>query len=116
MPTVLTGIEIADEIKREVAAQVLSLAAAGVRPGLAVILVGAGTEAAAASEIYVRSKVKTCAELGIYSEMLTPPPTVTTGELLTLVAELNARNEIDGILIQLPPPTPTSTPTACSRP
>ena len=101
---VLNGTEIADEIKREVAEEVRSLASAGVRPGLAVILVGAGTDAAAPSEIYVRSKVKTCGELGIYSEMLTPPQTVTTEELLSMVAELNARNEIDGILIQLPLP------------
>jgi methylenetetrahydrofolate dehydrogenase (NADP+)/methenyltetrahydrofolate cyclohydrolase len=52
----------------------------------------------------VRSKVKTCGELGLYSELLTPPESVTTEELLTLVAELNARDEIDGILIQLPLP------------
>ena len=55
-------------------------------------------------EIYVRSKVKTCGELGIYSEMLTPPESVTTEEMLALVAALNARDEIDGILIQLPLP------------
>ena len=57
-----------------------------------------------ASEIYVRSKVKTCGELGIYSEMLTPPERITTDEMLALVAELNAREDIDGILIQLPLP------------
>jgi methylenetetrahydrofolate dehydrogenase (NADP+)/methenyltetrahydrofolate cyclohydrolase len=58
----------------------------------------------AASEIYVRSKVKSCAELGIWSEMLTPPESVTTEELLELIAGLNARDEVDGILIQLPLP------------
>ena len=104
MPMVLNGVEIAAEIKRDVAEKVEWLAAKSVQPGLAVILVGIGTQAAAASEVYVRSKVKTCAELGIYSEMLTPPETITTEELLGLVAELNARNEIDGILIQLPLP------------
>ena len=104
MPVVLDGVEIAGEIKREVAEEVRGLAEAGVRPGLAVILVGAGTAAAAASEVYVRSKVKTCGELGIYSEMLTPDESVTTEELLAMVAELNAREEIDGILIQLPLP------------
>ena len=104
MPIVLNGVDIAAEIKRDVAEGVERLAAKGVRPGLAVILVGIGTQAAAASEVYVRSKVKTCAELGIYSEMLTPPETITTEDLLGLVAELNARNEIDGILIQLPLP------------
>jgi methylenetetrahydrofolate dehydrogenase (NADP+)/methenyltetrahydrofolate cyclohydrolase len=57
-----------------------------------------------ASEIYVRSKVKTCGELGICSEMLTPPESVTTDEMLALVAGLNERADIDGILIQLPLP------------
>src|ERR1700734_861747 len=97
---VLDGVAIAAEIKAEVAAEVRELAKQGVVPGLAVILVGS----VAASEIYVRSKVKTCGELGIYSEMLTPPESVTTEEMLELVAELNAREDIDGILIQLPLP------------
>ena len=108
-PVRLDGVEIAGEIKREVAARVAGLE---FRPGLAVILVGAGSQAAAASEIYVRSKVKTCAELGIYSEMITPPETVTTDELLRLVTELNERDEIDGILIQLPLPGHVDTKTA----
>jgi methylenetetrahydrofolate dehydrogenase (NADP+)/methenyltetrahydrofolate cyclohydrolase len=97
---VLDGIAIAAEIKAETAVEVRELAAKGIVPGLAVILVGS----VAASEIYVRSKVKTCGELGICSEMLTPPETVTTEEMLELVAGLNARNDIDGILIQLPLP------------
>ena len=104
-PQVLDGVAIAAEIKTEVAGQVAALAAKGVKPGLAVILVGN----VAASEIYVRSKVKTCGELGIYSEMLTPPETVTTGDLLAMVADLNARDEIDGILIQLPLPAHVDT-------
>jgi methylenetetrahydrofolate dehydrogenase (NADP+) / methenyltetrahydrofolate cyclohydrolase len=57
-----------------------------------------------ASEIYVRSKVRTCQELGLGSELLTPPETVTTEEMLALVAELNGRDDVDGILIQLPLP------------
>ena len=69
-------------------------------PGLAVILVGE----VPASQIYVRSKVKACGELGIYSELLTPPESITTEEMLALVAELNARENIDGILVQLPLP------------
>ena len=97
---VLDGVEIAAQIKAEVADEVRSLVASGITPGLAVVLVGH----VAASEIYVRSKVKTCGELGIYSEMLTPPESVTTDEMLALIAELNAREEIDGILIQLPLP------------
>ncbi len=104
MPMVLDGVEIAGEIKAEVAEEVRKLATRGVKPGLAVILVGMGSAEVAASEIYVRNKVKTCGELGIYSEMLTPPESVTTEELLAMVAELNGRDEIDGILIQLPLP------------
>jgi methylenetetrahydrofolate dehydrogenase (NADP+)/methenyltetrahydrofolate cyclohydrolase len=97
---VLNGIEIAAQIKTEVAAEVRGLKAAGISPGLTVVLVGH----VAASEIYVRSKVKTSAELGIRSEMLTPPETITTEEMLALIAQLNARDDVDGILIQLPLP------------
>jgi len=57
-----------------------------------------------ASEIYVRNKIKTCHELGIYSESITPPDTISTAELLAIVVGLNARPEIDGILVQLPLP------------
>ena len=100
MAKILSGIEIAAEIKAEVAAEARALTIAGVTPGLTVVLVGH----MAASEIYVRSKVKASAELGIRSEMLTPPESVTTEEMLTLIADLNARDEVDGILIQLPLP------------
>ena len=99
-PRVLDGVAIAAEIKAEVGTEVQQLVARGIIPGLAVILVGE----VPASQIYVRSKVKTCGELGIYSEMLTPPETITTDEMLALVAGLNAREDIDGILIQLPLP------------
>src|SRR5580698_4073882 len=99
-PRVLDGIAIAGQIKAEVAAEVQELKASGIVPGLAVILVGE----VPASQIYVRSKVKTCGELGIFSEMLTPPESITTNEMLALIAELNAREDIDGILIQLPLP------------
>lgn len=102
---VLNGIEIAAEIKAEVAAEVRALKAVGVTPGLAAVLVGH----VAASEVYVRSKVKTCAELGLWSEMVTPPESVTTDEMLALIAELNARDEVDGILIQLPLPVHVDT-------
>ena len=105
MSRVLDGAAIAAEIKREVATEVAALAKQGIRPGLAAVLVGH----VAASEIYVRSKVKTCAELGLSSEMLTPPETVTTEEMLILVAELNRREEIDGILLQLPLPAQVDT-------
>jgi len=98
--TILDGNKIANEIRAEVAAEVKALSAAGVRPGLAVILVGSNP----ASEIYVRGKVKSSEELGIYSEKLTPAENITTEELLELVLELNQRDEIDGILVQLPLP------------
>jgi methylenetetrahydrofolate dehydrogenase (NADP+) / methenyltetrahydrofolate cyclohydrolase len=100
MARVLDGTAIAAEIKAEVGIEVRSLAACGTVPGLAVVLVGH----VASSEIYVRSKVKACAELGIASWMLTPPESVTTEEMLAIVADLNARDEVDGILIQLPLP------------
>ena len=98
--TVLDGNKIAAEIRAEVAAEVTAMTAAGIRPGLAVILVGHNP----ASEIYVRGKVKSSEEVGIYSEKLTPPDTISTSQLLELVLELNRRDEIDGILVQLPLP------------
>ncbi len=101
MPAIiLDGTKIAAEIKAEVAEDVKELTAAGLRPGLAVVLAGHNP----ASEIYVRNKVKTCEQLGIYSEKHTPADDVTTDELLALVDDLNRRDEIDGILVQLPLP------------
>jgi methylenetetrahydrofolate dehydrogenase (NADP+)/methenyltetrahydrofolate cyclohydrolase len=98
--TVLDGTKIAAEIRAEVAAEVRSMSAGGVRPGLAVVLVGHNP----ASEIYVRGKVKSCEEVGIYSEKHTPPESSSTQDLLALIEELNRREEIDGILVQLPLP------------
>lgn len=69
-------------------------------PGLAVVLVGHDP----GSEIYVRNKVKACAALGIFSEKITPPDSITTAELLAIVDGLNRRPEIDGILVQMPLP------------
>jgi len=97
---ILNGTKIAADIRSEVAVEVKTLAAAGLRPGLAVILAGNNS----ASEIYVRGKVKSCEELGIHSEKLTPPESVSTEELLGLVRDLNRREDIDGILVQLPLP------------
>jgi methylenetetrahydrofolate dehydrogenase (NADP+)/methenyltetrahydrofolate cyclohydrolase len=97
---ILDGKKIASDIRSEVAAEVKIMAAAGARPGLAVVLVGHNP----ASEIYVRGKVKASEEVGIYSEQHTPPETATTAELLALVEDLNRRAEIDGILVQLPLP------------
>lgn len=98
---ILDGSKIAQEIRTEVAAEAKAMAMAGVRPGLAVVLVGHNP----ASEIYVRGKVKACEEVGIYSEKLTPPEAVSTAELLDLIEDLNRRDDIDGILVQLPLPS-----------
>lgn len=100
MAKVLDGAAIAAAIKKEVAEEVRALATKGIRPGLAAVLVGH----VPASEIYVRSKVQTCAELGLFSDLITPPDTVTTEEMLDVVRSLNDRDDIDGILIQLPLP------------
>jgi methylenetetrahydrofolate dehydrogenase (NADP+)/methenyltetrahydrofolate cyclohydrolase len=100
LATILDGAAIAAAIKQEVAEEVKKLAAQGVRPGLAAVLVGH----VPASEIYVKSKVQTCAELGLYSDLLTPPDTVTTEVMLDVVRGLNDRDDIDGILVQLPLP------------
>ena len=97
---ILDGTKIAGEIRAEVTAQAKALALSGVRPGLAVVLVGHNP----ASEVYVRGKVKSSLEVGLYSEQLTPAESVTTEELLALIAGLNRRDEIDGILVQLPLP------------
>jgi methylenetetrahydrofolate dehydrogenase (NADP+)/methenyltetrahydrofolate cyclohydrolase len=101
MPAViLDGTKIAAQIKTEVAEEVKELTAAGLRPGLAVVLAGHNP----ASEIYVRNKVKSCEQVGIYSEKHTPLDSATTQELLALINDLNERDEIDGILVQLPLP------------
>lgn len=97
---ILDGTKIAAEIRAEVAAQAKALALSGVRPGLAVVLIGHNP----ASEVYVRGKVKSSLEVGLYSEQHTPSENSTTEELLALIADLNRRDEIDGILVQLPLP------------
>src|SRR6266436_496893 len=96
----LDGIKIADDIKREVSAEVQTLKEGGIQPGLAVVLVGDD----AASSAYVNMKAKTCEQLGIYSRKLTVPGAVTTEQLLSEVKKLNEDDAIDGILVQLPLP------------
>lgn len=100
MAQILDGKRIRDEILAEGKPRVDALIARGRPPGLAVVLVGHDP----ASEIYVRSKVKACADLGIFSEQISPPDTITTEELLAIVESLNQREEIDGILVQMPLP------------
>jgi methylenetetrahydrofolate dehydrogenase (NADP+)/methenyltetrahydrofolate cyclohydrolase len=100
MPRILDGNRVRDEIKAELKPRVAALTAKSRPPGLAVVLVGNNP----ASEIYVRHKIKACADLGIYSESITPPATLTTEQLLAIVHGLNDNRAIDGILVQLPLP------------
>ncbi len=97
---ILDGKAVAARIRGDLGQQVAALAARGVQPGLAVVLVGEDP----ASQIYVRNKTKACAEAGIRTFDHRLPATTTQGELLALVARLNADPEVDGILIQLPLP------------
>jgi methylenetetrahydrofolate dehydrogenase (NADP+)/methenyltetrahydrofolate cyclohydrolase len=98
---VLDGAQVAEQIKTETAAEIALLAQAhGVRPGLAAVRVGDDP----ASAVYVRNKVRTSEQLGLYSEHHALPADTTTEQLLALVAQLNARTEIDGLLVQLPLP------------
>ena len=101
-PRVLDGTAIAAEIRAELKQQVASL---GFTPGLAVVLIGDD----AASAIYVRNKVKACEELGIASTELRPGAGLSTEELLAIIADLNARQDVDGILVQLPLPKQVDT-------
>jgi len=101
----LNGIVIRDEIYSELKQQIADLSAAGIRPGLAAVLAGENP----ASQIYVRSKIAACEQLGLGSWLHKPPATATTDELLTLIEELNARDEVDGILVQLPLPPQVDT-------
>ncbi len=98
--TILDGNKIASQIRAEVAEDVRRLNAAGLQPGLAVILAGHNP----ASEIYVRNKVKASEQVGVRGETLTPSDSVTTEDLVQMVQQLNQRDEIDGILVQLPLP------------
>jgi methylenetetrahydrofolate dehydrogenase (NADP+) / methenyltetrahydrofolate cyclohydrolase len=96
----LDGAAVAEEIKQSVAVRVKELAPLGIKPGLAAVIVGDNP----ASKVYVGSKVKTCQTLGLHSEKYELPAQTTTDELLALVEELNHRQDIDGILVQLPLP------------
>lgn len=97
---VLNGAEVADKIKQRVATRVRKLDERGIKPGLAAILVGENQ----ASKVYVGNKVKTCQSLGLHSEKYELSASTTTQELLVMIKHLNSRNDIDGILVQLPLP------------
>jgi methylenetetrahydrofolate dehydrogenase (NADP+)/methenyltetrahydrofolate cyclohydrolase len=102
---ILSGNAIRDQIYAELKQEIAALADAGIRPGLAAVLVGENP----ASQIYVRSKIAACEQLGLGSWMETPPATVSTEEMLARVALLNARDDVDGILVQLPLPAQVDT-------
>ncbi len=98
--TILNGKEIAADALAGCREQVQDLEARGVTPGLAVVIVGKDP----ASHVYVGSKVKTCADLGIYSRRIELPEETSQKEVLEVVAGLNADPSIHGILVQSPPP------------
>ena len=98
---ILNGNTIRDQIYADLAGEISSQAAAGIKPGLAAVLVGDNP----ASKVYVKSKIAACEKLGLASFHITPPATMTTAELLALIHELNARDDVDGILVQLPLPS-----------
>jgi len=97
---ILDGKWVREQILADLRPRIAKLTASHRPPGLAVVLVGNDP----ASEIYVRGKIKTCGELGIYSEKITPPETISTEDLLAIIEGLNQRSEIDGILVQVPLP------------
>ncbi len=98
---VLDGLKIRDEIFSELKVEVGRLTAQGVRPGLAAVLVGENQ----ASQIYVKSKIAACEQLGMAHWLHTPSASISTQELLQLIDGLNADNNVDGILVQLPLPS-----------
>jgi methylenetetrahydrofolate dehydrogenase (NADP+) / methenyltetrahydrofolate cyclohydrolase len=102
MSQILHGLAVQTEILSRLKPRIHKL---NRPPGLAVVLVGHNP----ASEIYVRSKIKACAELGIFSEKIEPPENVTTQELLAIIEDLNGRSDIDGILVQMPLPKAVDT-------
>ena len=97
---ILDGKALAAEIRSEVKTQVAALAEKGVSTALAVILVGDDS----ASQVYVRNKIKACADTGIRSLEFRMPAETTQQQLLAKIAELNADETVDGILVQLPLP------------
>ena len=97
---VLDGTKIRDQVFADLQVEIRRLAGEGIRPGLAAVLVGENP----ASQLYVKSKIAACEQIGLASWLHTPPASVTTDELLRLVDKLNKDNAVDGILVQLPLP------------
>lgn len=100
MTSVIDGKAVAASVLEECRTEVAELNAKGITPGLAVVLVGDDP----ASHVYVGSKVRTCADLGLHSEKIVLPATTTQEELIAVVQRLNADPAIHGILVQSPPP------------
>ncbi len=96
----LEGAKVAGQIKAEVAREVVELAQQQVKPCLAAIRVGDDE----ASAVYVRNKIRACEEVGIRSEHHALPATTSSEDLLNLIKSLNERDDVDGILVQLPLP------------
>ena len=97
---ILNGNEFRDQIYAELRKDIESMEARGIRPGLAAILVGDNP----ASKLYVSSKIAGCQKLGMASTLLTPPASTTTEQLLDIIQGLNDRDDIYGILVQMPLP------------
>ncbi len=101
MATIISGKELSLQIRGEIAEKAKQFEEQNGRlPGLAVIIVGENP----ASKVYVRNKHRACGECGMYSEVIELPEQTPEKELLAVIDELNGRNEIDGILVQLPLP------------
>ncbi|MEO7761594.1 MAG: bifunctional methylenetetrahydrofolate dehydrogenase/methenyltetrahydrofolate cyclohydrolase FolD [Casimicrobiaceae bacterium] len=96
----IDGAAVARQVRDEVGARVAELNVLGITPGLAVVIIGDDP----ASQVYVRNKVKTAQALGLVSEMVALPASVTQAELMATVARLNAAPEIHGFLVQMPLP------------
>ncbi|MGB7729087.1 MAG: bifunctional 5,10-methylenetetrahydrofolate dehydrogenase/5,10-methenyltetrahydrofolate cyclohydrolase, partial [Candidatus Acidiferrum sp.] len=97
---ILDGLKIRDEIFGELKEEIEKLSAQGIRPGLAAVLVGENP----ASQLYVKSKIAACEELGLASWLHTPLASVSTEYMLQLMKDLNEDDNVDGILVQLPLP------------
>jgi methylenetetrahydrofolate dehydrogenase (NADP+) / methenyltetrahydrofolate cyclohydrolase len=97
---ILDGLKIRDEIFGELKGEIAKLSAQGIRPGLAAVLAGENP----ASQLYVKSKIAACEELGMASWLHTPLASVSTEYMLQLMKDLNEDDNVDGILVQLPLP------------
>ena len=98
---ILDGQKIREQVFAELKAEIARLGSQGIRPGLAAVLVGENP----ASQIYVKSKIVACEELGMASWLHAPPASASTEYMLRLVQDLNEDDNVDGILVQLPLPT-----------